>query len=109
MKYLLTIFSILLIVSCTVRRSEPLVKKTFVPQKSNVARGETIFMEYCHKCHPGGEAGLGPSIISLPSPQFVKRFQIRHGLGVMPSFKKDELSKKDVHDITAYLKAWKKY
>ena len=63
-------------------------------------------MAYCQKCHPSGEAGLGPSINANPAPQFIKRFQMRHGLGVMPGFKKDEISKSDLHDISKYLKAW---
>jgi mono/diheme cytochrome c family protein len=34
---------------------------------------------------------------------------MRHGLGVMPSFSKEELSKQDLKDISDYLKAWKHY
>jgi hypothetical protein len=56
-----------------------------------------------------GEAGLGPAVNSNPAPQFAKRFQMRHGLGVMPSFTKEVISKKDLHDISKYLKRWKAY
>ena len=56
-----------------------------------------------------GEGGLGPSINANPAPQFIKRFQMRHGLGVMPSFKKDEITPKDLHDISMFLHAWKTY
>lgn len=97
-----------LMVSCTVRKSEPFTQKTFIPEGVE-ARGETLYMENCQKCHPGGEAGLGPSIISNPAPMFIKRFQMRHGLGKMPAFSEKELTKKDLRDISAYLKAWKKY
>ncbi len=45
------------------------------------------------KCHPGGEAGLGPALNWNPAPGFIKKFQVRHGLGVMPSFKSNEISK----------------
>jgi mono/diheme cytochrome c family protein len=105
---LAAILSVSIIYSCASRRSEPVKSQTF---KSNarIANGEKIYMIHCQKCHPAGEAGLGPALNSNPAPQFVKRFQMRHGLGVMPSFKKDEISKKDLQDISKYLKAWKKY
>ena len=105
----IVIIFLIIVMSCTVRRSEPFTGKTFAPVESNVARGETLFMENCQKCHPSGEAGLGPSILANPAPQFIKRFQMRHGLGVMPGFSKKELTKKDLKDISSYLKAWKKY
>jgi len=66
-------------------------------------------MAHCQKCHPAGEAGLGPALSSNPAPQFVKRFQMRHGLGVMPAFSKDEISSRDLKAISQYLKAWKRY
>jgi mono/diheme cytochrome c family protein len=84
-------------------------QKQFASENSSVLNGEKIFMIHCHKCHPTGEAGLGPAINSNPAPQFVKRFQMRHGIGVMPSFTKEELSRDNLHDISSYLKALKKY
>ena len=98
-----------LIFSCSSRRSEPVKQKEFVTRTSSQKNGEEKFMRHCQKCHPGGEAGLGPAVNSNPAPQFVKRFQMRHGLGVMPSFTKGELSKDDLRDISQYLKAWKNY
>jgi mono/diheme cytochrome c family protein len=102
-------FSLLLLVACSSRKSEPVKQKIFQADSEEVLKGEKVFMQYCHKCHPGGEAGLGPAINSNPAPQFVKRFQVRHGLGVMPSFKENEISKTDLQNISRYLKAWKKY
>ncbi len=95
--------------SCASRKSEPVKGKEFASANKEIQKGESLFMKYCQKCHPGGEAGLGPAINSNPAPQFIKRFQMRHGLGVMPSFTKDELSKKDLKAISQYLKAWKSY
>jgi mono/diheme cytochrome c family protein len=100
---------ITVISSCAVRRAEPLTQKNFVPGDQRIANGERFYMASCDKCHPGGEGGLGPAINSNPAPQFIKRFQMRHGLGVMPSFKQTELSKKELHDISRYLRAWKHY
>jgi len=95
--------------SCASRKSEPVKNETFSSSDPEVLHGEQVYMQYCQKCHPAGEAGLGPAINPNPAPQFVKRFQMRHGLGVMPGFEKDEISKHDLHDISKYLKAWKKY
>ena len=94
---------------CSSRRSEPIKQKQFVSKTSRIANGQKVFMNHCQKCHPGGEGGLGPAINSNPAPQFIKRFQMRHGLGVMPSFKKDEISKSDLRDISKYLHAIKAY
>jgi mono/diheme cytochrome c family protein len=95
--------------SCASRRSEPVKQKEFASNSSAVLNGEKIYMLHCQKCHPAGEAGLGPAINSNPAPQFIKRFQMRHGLGVMPSFTKTELSSKELRDISKYLKRWKHY
>lgn len=97
------------VISCVSRKAEVLKGRPFVAANARIANGEHVFMEYCHKCHPGGEAGLGPSINANPAPQFIKRFQVRHGLGVMPSFKNSELKKSDLRDISKYLRAWKSY
>lgn len=98
-----------IIASCALRKSEPVKQKMFSPKNTEVARGEQVYMVHCQKCHPAGEAGLGPAINSNPAPQFLKRFQVRHGLGVMPSFKKDEISKADLRAVSKYMKQWKHY
>ena len=97
---------LLISVACSPRRSEPITGKP-IKQEARVERGMKVYMIHCQKCHPNGEAGLGPAINSNPAPQFVKRFQVRHGLGVMPSFKRDEISKADLHDLSKYMKALK--
>lgn len=95
--------------SCAVRRSEPVKQRNFVPATAQIAHGEQVYMSYCHKCHPSGESGLAPAINASPAPGFLKKFQVRHGLGVMPSFKADELSTNDLHDVVKFIKAWKRY
>ncbi len=90
--------------NCYNRRSEPL-RGPLEQRTAAINNGELQFNRYCDKCHPGGEAGLGPGINGLPTPRFVKAFQIRHGLGTMPAFKRHELNKRDLWDITTYLKA----
>lgn len=88
---------------CSSRKTEPFVGALAL--NAQLEKGQTLFMNHCHKCHPHGEAGLGPAINPLPG--FVKSFQIRHGVGAMPAFKKDEISKQDLKDLMAYLKGIK--
>lgn len=99
----------MILFSCMMRKSEPVKQHSFQSQDAAVQNGERVYMIHCQKCHPAGEAGLGPAINSNPAPQFVKRFQMRHGLGVMPGFSKEEISRNDLRDISMYLKAWKRY
>ena len=108
-KWLTVLATALLLSQCAMRKSEPIKQKAFQTSNTRVINGEKVYMAHCQKCHPGGEAGLGPSINANPAPQFIKRFQMRHGLGVMPGFKRDEISKSDLHDISKYLKALKRY
>jgi mono/diheme cytochrome c family protein len=108
-KLLFVIIAVVTIASCAVRKSEPIKGKQFVPANERIANGERVFMMHCQKCHPGGEGGLGPAINPNPAPQLIKRFQMRHGIGVMPGFNKDEIAKKDLKDISKYLKSWKHY
>jgi mono/diheme cytochrome c family protein len=105
----ITVILIVIIISCASRRSEPIQQKSFLISDQEVLKGEKIYMMNCQKCHPAGEAGLGPALNPNPAPQFLKRFQMRHGLGVMPSFKQEELSASDLKAISKYLKAWKRY
>lgn len=103
------IFFSMIAVSCMLRRSEPIKQKEFIPATKRIANGEAMYMAHCQKCHPAGEGGLGPAINPNPAPGFIKRFQMRHGIGVMPSFKPVEISRSDLRDISKYMHAWKKY
>ena len=87
----------------TARRRPPLAPPPTLNQQAET--GQVAFMEKCNRCHPGGEAGLAPALNDKPFPDFLKRFQIRHGLGVMPSFTKEELSDRDLEAILEYLEA----
>jgi mono/diheme cytochrome c family protein len=95
--------------SCKSRKSEPTVGKTMTITDKRTLNGQEKYMMYCQKCHPGGEAGLGPALNSNPAPGFIKKFQVRHGLGAMPSFNKEEISDRDLKDIIRYVKALKKF
>lgn len=86
------------------RRGEPLAGPLTVSSPA-VARGQVAFMHYCHACHPGGDAGLGPALNNKPLPGFMIKTQVRLGLGAMPAFSKKVIKTSDLSDIVAYLKA----
>jgi mono/diheme cytochrome c family protein len=88
----------------TARRGEPL-RGPLALERASEQHGQAVFMRFCNRCHPGGEAGLGPGLNDKPLPRFLKRFQVRHGLGVMPSFSKDAISDQDLDALMDYLGA----
>ena len=94
--------SVALSIACgTARRREPLrIPAAMNPQ---AVRGQVVFMNHCHQCHPGGEAGLAPAINDKPFPEFLKKFQVRHGLGTMPSFSEGRISDDELDDLMEYL------
>lgn len=67
--------------------------------------GMQLFMAHCNKCHPGGEKGVGPALNDKPLPDFLVHFQIRQGMGDMPAFKEDELSKEQVQKIVLFVRS----
>ncbi|MFD2512931.1 c-type cytochrome [Pontibacter locisalis] len=87
----------------TARRGVPMFKPLALEAPAEV-KGEAVFMSYCQKCHPGGTAGLGPAINNKPLPGFLIRYQVRHGLGMMPAFKKEVISAEELDNLMAYLK-----
>jgi mono/diheme cytochrome c family protein len=89
-------------------RSAPAVGP-FEPANAEQAHGEHVFFVFCHQCHPGGAAGLGPSLNDKPLPQFAMRTQIRAGVGAMPSFSDRELSDHDVSDVLTYIVALREH
>ncbi|WP_246000606.1 c-type cytochrome [Pontibacter diazotrophicus] len=104
-----TIFLLMLLLCyCgTARRGEPVFAPVPLADQE-IARGEVVYMNYCHKCHPGGEAGLGPAINDKPLPGFMIKLQVRNGLGVMPAFKEEVIPDEELDDMVAYLKALRK-
>ncbi|WP_345223876.1 cytochrome c [Hymenobacter koreensis] len=97
-------------VACTTaRRGEPLAGSLDY-SSDQIQRGHLVYMANCQKCHPGGEAGAGPSVNNVPLPGVALRFRVRSraffaGVGRMPSFKKHEISPEQLDDLVSYLKA----
>lgn len=67
-------------------------------------KGMQLFMAHCNECHPGGNAGVGPALNDKPLPDFLVHFQIRQGMGDMPAFKEEELSKDEVKQIVLFVR-----
>jgi mono/diheme cytochrome c family protein len=88
----------------TARKTEPLAPPIDVSDPI-VARGQKIFFQHCHQCHPHGQGGLGPAIVNKPLPEFLMKFQVRHGLGAMPSFGPEKIPQQDLDAMMAYIKA----
>ena len=88
----------------TARKTEPLAPPIDVSDPL-VARGQQVFFQHCHQCHPHGQGGLGPAIVNKPLPEFLMKFQVRHGLGTMPSFGPDKVPQQDLDALMAYIKA----
>lgn len=86
------------------RRRQPIMTPMTIAS-APVRNGQQVFMHHCNKCHPGGEAGLGPAINNKPVPGSVIRVQVRTGGGMMPEFGPDHISEADLNDIVAYLDA----
>ena len=99
--------------SCgSARRSEPI--RGPLAMNEQLQRGQVVFMQHCHKCHPGGEAGEGPSINNIPLPGGLLKLRVRSrafffGAGRMPSFKNHEISQAELADLVQYLKALRKH
>jgi mono/diheme cytochrome c family protein len=84
------------------RRGEPL--RGLLALNEREQHGREVFFRYCHACHPGGEGGLGPGLNNKPAPGFLIKFQVRHGLGTMPSFPDERLADEELSDLVRYLK-----
>jgi mono/diheme cytochrome c family protein len=99
---LLWLLALLAMAACgSARRSEPILGG-LLPMTPRVEQGRVVFTRFCHHCHPGGEAGLAPAINDKPLP-FLKRFQVRHGLGAMPAFSRDVISDEELAALVEYL------
>lgn len=106
----LIILSIIVLTSCSARRVNKDMSSTNNPL---IEEGRLIFKYHCQKCHPNGESGVGPPINNIKLPGFLTRARIRSRAfllwtGRMPEFKKDEISKKDMKALMAYINDMKK-
>ena len=95
----------LLVTRCGTASNDLPPETSVVREDLSLVRGAELFALHCYKCHPGGEAGVGPGIINKPLPRFLMKIQVRHGLGVMPEFPESKLSDSELDQLLDYLKA----
>lgn len=72
-------------------------------EDARFARGQQVFMGFCNSCHPSTGAGLGPPLYERPLTGNMIAFQVRHGLGKMPAFGEELISKPQLSDLVYYL------
>lgn len=101
-KIRLLIFLVPVLMLCACSKNRMPTKELDMPTEE-LANGRVLYNNYCDTCHPRGMAGLGPAIINKPLPKFLMRFQVRHGLGVMPDFDEDVLKDEEVKNIAEYI------
>ena len=88
------------------RTGAPLTEPLLLSSMTDaIVLGQHTYMAQCHQCHPGGGAGLGPTITGTRLPDALVRFQVRNGLGVMPSFGKQQISDEELDGIIRYINA----
>jgi len=99
---LVPMLAVVLLAACgSARRGQPLAEEH--PPNAKLALGQQVFDRTCSQCHPGGTAGVGPSLNNKPLPQWAMRFQVRHGVGAMPRFSKQDISDEQLVAVTNYL------
>jgi mono/diheme cytochrome c family protein len=90
------------------RRGEPIAGPLVLTSEA-ARRGERVFMEHCHSCHPGGEGGVGPALNNKPAPRFLIGLQVRQGLGAMPAFPPDRIDDRALDDLVDYVVALRRH
>ncbi len=65
--------------------------------------GQEVFYKHCHRCHPGGEGGLGPALNNKPLPRKLIAYQTRRGIGAMPGFDESQISDAELDALVNYV------
>jgi mono/diheme cytochrome c family protein len=106
---ILGLLTVALMAGCaSARRGEPLRGPLVLTTPAQFT-GQAEFLNFCQRCHPGGEAGVGPGLNNKHLPAFVIRMQVRNGLGAMPRFSSARLNREQLADVIAYLKTLRKH
>ncbi len=111
--YIVSVFStVLFMTACSARR----VHKEWTTSQSEdpvIKEGRFVFKQNCQRCHPNGEAGVGPSLNNIHLPGFVLKAKVRSRAlllwtGRMPQFDKHEISKKELRSLIVFMKEMEK-
>lgn len=103
LRLLFTCAAVLALAACgSARRGEPLIGEKPI-RNPTIALGQRVFAANCTQCHPGGERGLGTALNDKPLPAWLVRFQVRNGLGAMPSFSSDQIGGAELKALSRYV------
>jgi mono/diheme cytochrome c family protein len=106
---ILFLFAVVALSACgSARRSEPIAGPMDVSSAS-LQRGRAVFDSQCYSCHLDGAGGMAPAFNDKPLPKALVRFQVRHGLGAMPAFSKEEISDSELDDLANYVVALRRH
>lgn len=100
--------AVVLLAACgSGRRSEPLAGPIAL-RSAEEAQGRRLWFHHCDMCHPGGAAGLGPSLNDKPAPRAAIKLQVREGMGAMPSFSDKDIPGPELEALVAYVIAMRR-
>lgn len=93
---------------CSSRRIEKDMS-TSQTEDPKIMAGRLVFKSKCQKCHPNGEAGVGPEINTVRVPKFLLKARVRSRAfllwtGRMPQFNKHEISPKELDALVTFIK-----
>ena len=99
---------LVMISSCSARR----VGKEWDMSESSdpvLKEGRLVFKLNCQRCHPAGEAGVGPPLNNIRLPGFLIKARVRSRAfllwtGRMPQFDKHEISRKELRSLVRFMK-----
>jgi mono/diheme cytochrome c family protein len=74
------------------------------PAGGDATRGRAAFDGICGRCHPHGNADVGPRLIGLNWPEARVREQVRHGRRTMRPISPARLPDDRLDDVIAYLR-----
>ncbi len=108
---LLAVVLAVLLASCT-QGAAPTPTATKAPAASpaattpaGAASGQAIFQQNCNTCHPGGDAGVGPSLKQSKFTVDQIKTQVRNGKGQMPPFPPETISDAQLDVLANYVKS----
>lgn len=86
----------------------PVEGRIAVPNPSSQT-GEASFSAKCNACHPGGKAGVGPSLLGIEARMKEKDFfeLIRAGRGTMMASPPGLISDEELRELWGFLKTLK--
>ncbi len=86
--------------------SNPVTPATTVqPASSTATEGQVIFDRTCGRCHPGGNARIGPRLAARADTEAHVRTVVRNGEGTMRPIPTSRVSDGDLVKVFAYLRA----